>query len=190
LKKRRVKMGVLLEKARYTYEDYLKTPDDARYELIDGELLMSPSPSTRHQRIVGRLYFYILRHLMENHYGEVFIAPYDVVINNYNVIQPDILFISKERLDLVKENNIQGAPDLIVEVLSEATAYRDTIQKKILYARAGVKEYWIVAPDEKLVEVYNITHEGEYRLTKTYHEDDTLESVIIKDLRIVLKEVW
>lgn len=183
-------METIVEKRRYTYEDYLKAPDDVRYELIEGELIMAPSPVTRHQRICGRLFALIFTFVRDNNLGEVFTAPYDVVMDEYNVFQPDILFISKERLNIITEKNVQGAPDLVIEILSEATAYRDAIQKKRLYARFGVKEYWIVAPDDKLVEVYYLKDKGEYQLLKTYFENDIIESQIIRGLKIELKRVF
>jgi len=179
----------VIEKKKYTYEDYLKTPEDERYELIEGELLMTPSPTTRHQRISREFEFEILRFVRKNNIGEVFYAPYDVYLDDENVVQPDILFISKERLNIIGEKNIQGAPDLVIEIISENTAYRDLVQKKRLYARFGVKEYWIVIPDEELIEIYTLK-ENTYMLHKTYSKDDTLESSYLKDLKIELKNIW
>lgn len=183
-------MKTAIKNKGYTYEDYLKTPDDMRYELIEGDLIMTPSPETRHQRISGRLYFEIRRFVAENDIGEVFYAPCDVYLDNENVVQPDILFISKERIDIIGKKNVQGAPDLIIEILSEGNAYRDTIQKKKLYARFGVREYWIVAPDDEMVEVYQLKGEGEYQLHKTYIKKGVIESLVLSGLKIDLKEVF
>lgn len=177
------------EKKKYTYEDYLKTPEGERYELIEGELLMTPSPVTKHQRISRELEFEILKSVRENDLGEVFYAPYDVYLDEENVVQPDILFISKERIGIIGEKNIQGAPDLVIEILSENTAYRDFVQKKKLYARFGVKEYWIVIPGEESAEVY-ILKDKTYILYKTYTKDDTLESPLMKNLKIELKGIF
>ncbi|MFQ5901966.1 MAG: Uma2 family endonuclease [Thermodesulfobacteriota bacterium] len=176
-------------KNRYTYEDYLKTPDDERYELIEGELIMTPSPKTDHQRISGRIDFALRRFVEENDLGEVFYAPYDVYLDEENCVQPDILFVSKERLNIIGENNIQGAPDLAVEIVSEGSVYRDVIQKKIIYARSGIKEYWIIAPQEKMVEVYFLKGKG-YQLIKTCFYDDTLQSRLLKGFRVELKEIF
>lgn len=183
-------MGTIVEKRKYTYEDYIKTPDDVRYELIEGDLIMTPSPVTRHQRISGRLFAQIFTYVNEHNLGEVFAAPFDVHLDDENVVQPDILFISKDRLSIIGERNVLGAPDLIIEILSEATAYRDTIQKKKLYARFGVKEYWIVAPDDRLVEIYYLKDEREYQLLKTYFEKDIIESQAIRSLKIDLNRVF
>ena len=179
----------IIEKKRYTYDDYLKTPDDKRYELIEGELYMTPSPITNHQRISGRIDFELRKFVLENDCGEVFYAPYDVYFDDENVVQPDILFISKDRLNIIGDKNLQGAPDLIIEILSESNAYRDLIQKKKLYSRFGVKEYWIVVPGEKTIDI-NILKDKTYQLYKTLGEDDTLESQILKGFKMELKAIF
>lgn len=176
-------------KKKYTYEDYLKTPDDKRYELLEGELIMTPSPKTVHQRIAGDLFSELRKFAKEKGAGQVFIAPYDVYLDEENVVQPDILFISKDRQGIIGEDNVKGVPDLVTEILSENSAYRDTIQKKMLYARFGVKEYWIVAPKEKFIEVYSLKNK-EYGLVKTYFYDDALESQVLKGFRVALKEIF
>ena len=177
------------EKKKYTYADYLKTPDDERYELIEGELLMTPSPVTRHQRISRKIEFMLEKCVTENDLGEVFDAPYDVYLDAQNVVQPDLLFVTKERLNIIGEKNIQGAPDLVIEIISEATAYRDLVQKKKLYARFGVKEYWIVLPEESSVEVYTLK-DSTFSLLKTYDRDDTLKSQLLQTLKIELKKIF
>ena len=179
----------IIEKKKYTYDDYLKTPDDKRYELIEGELYMTPSPITNHQRISGKIDFELRKFVLENDCGEVFYAPYDVYFDDENVVQPDILFISKERLNIIGEKNLQGAPDLVIEILSESNAYRDLIQKKKLYARYGVKEYWIVVPGEKTIDIH-ILKDKTYQLYKTLGEDDTLESQIMKGFKMELKAIF
>ena len=179
----------IIEKKKHTYDDYLKTPDDKRYELIEGELYMTPSPITNHQRISRKIEFMLEKYVTENDLGEVFYAPYDVYFNDENVVQPDILFISKERLDIIGEKNLQGAPDLVIEILSESNAYRDLIQKKKLYARYGVKEYWIVVPGEKTIDIH-ILKDKTYQLYKTLGEDDTLESQIMKGFKMELKAIF
>ena len=179
----------IIEKKRYTYDDYLKTPDDKRYELIEGELLMTPSPITNHQRISGRIDFELRKFVLENDCGEVFYAPYDVYFDDENVVQPDILFISKDRLNIIGDKNLQGAPDLVIEILSESNAYRDLIQKKKLYARFGVKEYWIVVPEEKTIDIH-ILKDKTYQLYKELGEFDTLESQILKGFKMELKAIF
>jgi len=179
----------VIEKKRYTYEDYLKTPEDGRYELIEGELIMTPSPVPKHQRISGKLYFELRKFVTENDRGEIFYAPCDVYLDDENVVQPDILFISKDRLSIIGEKNIQNAPDLVIEIISENTAYRDLVQKKRLYARFGVKEYWIVIPDEGSIEIY-ILKDNSYILYKAFNRDNSLESPYFKDLKISLNRIF
>jgi Uma2 family endonuclease len=181
--------SVLVDKKRYTYKDYLEIPEDERYELIEGELLMTPAPIPNHQRISGRLDFALRKFVIEKELGEVFYAPCDVYLDAENVVQPDILFISKERLNIIGEKNIQGAPDLVIEIVSESTAYRDLIQKKRLYSRFGVKEYWIAVPGEELIEVY-ILKDNAYMLFNTYGKDGTLESPYLIELRIGLRSIF
>jgi len=174
---------LLKKKKKYTYEDYMKTPDDERYELIEGELLMTPSPNTFHQHICGKLFLYIAQYVLENNMGKVFFAPYDVVLGKENVFEPDIIFVSNENLDIITEANIKGAPDLIIEVLSPSTAYRDLVKKKRIYAKFGVKEYWIVDPEEKTVELY-VLKERQFDLKKSYRADEVVESILLKGLSI------
>jgi len=177
------------EKKKYTYADYLKTPDDERYELIEGELLMTPAPVMRHQRISRKMLIAIDNHVTDNDLGEVFDAPSDVYLDNENVVQPDILFVSKERLDIIGEKNIQGAPDLVIEIISESTAYRDLVQKKKLYARFGVKEYWIVIPEESSVDIFTLK-DNAFVLHKSYGKDDILQSSLLKKLKLELKKIF
>ncbi len=179
----------IAEEKKCTYEDYLKTPDDKRYELIEGELLMTPAPAPRHQKISRELGYEFLRIVKEKKIGELFYAPCDVYLDNENVVQPDILFITKDRLDIIGEKNIQGAPDLVVEIISESTAYRDLVQKKCLYAKYGVKEYWVVVPEHEIVEVY-VLRESLYGLHNTFRKGDSLDSPSFPDFHIGLTNVF
>jgi Uma2 family endonuclease len=177
------------EKKKYTYEDYLKTRENERYELIGGVLYMTPSPVTKHQRISRKIEFTLEKFVTENDLGEVFYAPYDVYLDDENVVQPDIIFISKERQHIIGEKNVQGAPDLVIEIISENSAYRDMVQKKSLYSKFGVKEYWVVIPEEASIEIYSLK-ENIYDLTNTYRKEKILESLNVKGLKIDLKEIF
>jgi Uma2 family endonuclease len=179
----------VIEKKKFTYEDYLKTPSDQRYELIGGDLIMTPSPMTRHQDILRDLGFELNEFVKQNKLGKISIAPSDVYLDNENVVQPDILFIAKERFSIIGEKNIQGAPDIAVEIISEGSAYRDLVQKKTLYARFGVKEYWIVIPEQETVELYRLK-DATFELHKSYTKSDTLETAILPGLQIPLKEIF
>lgn len=174
---------------KYTYEDYCKISDDKRYELIKGELLMAPSPVTKHQRISRRLESILDNFITKNQLGELFYAPYDVHLDNENVVQPDILFISKDRSGIIGEKNVQGAPDLVVEIISESSAYRDMVQKKKLYAKYGVKEYWIVIPEGEEIEIYTLK-ENAYQLYKAYGKGNSLESPLLKGLTLKVMDIF
>lgn len=140
---------------RLTYEDFCHLPDDGkRYEIINGELFVTPSPRRAHQEVVTNLTYYLTQYAKDKGAGKVYVAPFDVVFSRFDVVEPDVLFISNERLSVLTEKNVQGAPDLVVEVLSETTAERDRTAKLKLYARAGVAEYWIVDPEGPSAEIY------------------------------------
>jgi len=144
---------------------------------------------TRHQRISRKIEFILEKYVTENNLGEVFYAPMDVYLDNENVVEPDILFISKDRLDIIGEKSINGAPDLIIEIISESSAYRDMVQKKRLYAKFGVREYWIVIPDESSIEIYALV-DNKYNLHKTFNKDENLESPYLKGFKIQLSGIF
>ncbi len=122
-------------------------------ELWNGEIIMSPAPHPNHQRIVGRFYKSLDQFVGKRGLGEVLVSPCDVVLTQKRVVQPDVLFISKARLGIVK-NYVDGVPDLAMEVISEASWQRDRIQKKALYEQSGLLEYWIIDPDSQTIEVF------------------------------------
>ena len=176
-------------KRKLTYEDYAKTPDDERWELIDGELMMVPSPKRAHQRnqtkLGSRMFFFA----EENDLGEVYFAPFDVVLSETDTVQPDLLFVSKGRLHIITADNIQGAPDLVVEIRSESTARQDWTVKRELYARHGVKEYWLVDPEAATVAVL-LLDEGELKVMGVYGEGDTLSSTVMSGFSIALADIF
>jgi Uma2 family endonuclease len=185
---RRLKM-VPKTKIKFTYKDYLHMPEDKRYELIEGDFFMAPSPAEHHQRISGNLYSALRKFVQEHGLGFVYYAPFDVVLSEENVLQPDILFISKGCSEIITERNVQGAPDLIIEIISEATEYHDREIKQKLYARFGVKEYWLVDPHEKTVEVMVLGEEG-FENVGIYKGEASLKSPILEGLPLDLKEVF
>ena len=151
----------LPEKDRYTYEDYQQLPEGAPYELIRGHLVMSPSPTVQHQRLVRRVSRALDDHVQRSDAGgEVLFAPMDVHLSDDTVVQPDVLYVSADRSDRIGEQEIDGAPDLVVEVVFPSTSHRDVFDKKRLYEESGVREYWIVDPDSETVEVHALTDEG------------------------------
>ena len=141
---RKATMATRTPAIKFTYQDYRNAPEDKRYELLDGDLVMTPAPRVSHQRVVRKLGTLLTLHVERFGEGEVFFPPCDVVLSDTDVVQPDLLFISGERSHIITEENVQGAPDLVVEILSPTTAERDQTFKRSLYARHGVKEYWLV----------------------------------------------
>ncbi len=174
---------------RWTYGDYLKLDDDKRYEIIEGELLEMPAPSTTHQRLVGRLFRLMSEFVEEKDLGEVFVSPVDVILSETNVVQPDVVFVSKERSEIVKEKGVFGAPDLVVEVISPSTLKRDTEDKKRIYAEHGVKELWLVFPGERAVEVFTLRGSS-YEICSFGYEEGSVKSCNLKGFELNLGELF
>lgn len=142
---------------RLTYEDYRLIPDDGkRHELIDGEHVMSPSPNTKHQRIAGTLLTALKNFLRDHPLGEIFIAPYDVVLSDFDVVQPDLIFVATAQAAIVTEANIRGIPTLVVEILSEGNRKLDETIKRQRYEHYGIPEYWIIDPALDQVKIYRL----------------------------------
>jgi Uma2 family endonuclease len=140
---------------KLTYEDLLLFPDDGlRHELIDGVHYVTASPVTRHQRILRRLSYAIEAWLVEHPVGEMFFAPFDVVLSRFDVVVPDLIYISAERSQALDAKGMFAAPDLAVEILSPSTRRRDEELKHRLYERTGVSEYWLIDPDRDVVSVH------------------------------------
>jgi Uma2 family endonuclease len=174
-----------------TYEEYLLFPEDGRrHELIGGEHYVTPAPSTVHQRLVRRLGVLLDQFVSQRGLGEVFFAPVDVVLSPRDVVQPDLLFLSNARLNRLTRENIRGAPDLVVEVVSEASRQVDKKLKRALYAAYDVLEYWIADPDLRFFEVYRRDAEG--RLVKVAELEDAaiLSSPLFPGLEIDLGRLW
>jgi len=143
---------------RWTYSEFARLPTSGstRYEIIDDELVVTPSPGLRHQRIVTRLVVALYGFVEAHDLGEVFISPFDVLFAEGDYLEPDILFVRSDRADVVTDCGIEGPPDLVVEVLSPSTAARDRGIKLKRYRLYGVPEYWVVDPDEHTVEVWTL----------------------------------
>ncbi len=177
---------------KFTYEDYLLFQvDGKKHELMDGDHFMSPAPSTKHQRISSALHRIISRFIYEKRLGHLFAAPTDVVFSDFDIVQPDMLFISTARASIITDNNIQGAPDLVIEILSETTRKTDEITKRKLYEMYGVCEYWIVDPELSTVKVYRTTNKGYVRTGELSIEvNDTLNTPLLTGLSISLSELF
>lgn len=184
-------MAIRLKRSGLTYADYLQLPDDGqRYEIIDGELYVSPSPNTKHQRVSGRLYRALADHTDEHDLGEVFIAPYDLKLGDPSVVQPDILYISWDRHDIVTRLNAQGVPDLVIEVISPSSTRMDLETKRDLYAKYGVLHYWVAHPQDEWLRAYDLGADGQYELVAEGHGDMTFSAPPFPDLAIRLARLW
>ena len=174
---------------KFTYADYRNTPDDKRYELLDGDLVMTPAPGTAHQRVSRNLTMLLGRSVELTGSGEIFVAPFDVVLSDTDVVQPDLLFVSNERAHIITDENLRGAPDLVVEILSPSTAERDQTFKRSLYAKHGVKEYWLVDTDAKTVTVLLRDNHG-FTLAGTYGEGQVLASLTLTEFTMDPTEIF
>jgi Uma2 family endonuclease len=175
---------------KFTYEDLkLIPPDRNRYEIVDGELFVTPAPRTLHQRITGNIFVPLHQHVRQHRLGEVFVAPYDVVFAVGTVLEPDILFVSSSRLHYIGEDNLSGPPDLVVEVISESTKRLDREVKLKQYALYGVSEYWLVDPEGKSVEVFRLKGK-EYELVARLGFGDTLTSPLLPGLKLPVASLW
>lgn len=177
---------------KFTYEDYLLFPDDGRrHELIDGEHYMTPAPSIKHQQISMNLSRALSNYLAARRIGRAYAAPCDVVLSDTDVVQPDLLVVLSAKASIVTGRNILGAPDLIIEILSETTRKTDEIIKRKLYERYGVQEYWIVDPELETVKVYRMTPQGYSRVAELSHEaSDTLSTPLLPELSIPLTDLF
>jgi Uma2 family endonuclease len=177
---------------KLTYDDYVLIPDDGnRHEILDGEHYVSPSPKRFHQRLVGRLFTRLEALVDRLGLGEVYLSPFDVVLSANDVVQPDLFFLSLERSEISTEDNIQGAPDLVIEILSERTRKRDEEKKLRCYERFGVREYWIVNGAWKIVTVYRWTGGRFYRQPElSAIAGDVLTTPLLPGLAIPLAELF
>jgi Uma2 family endonuclease len=175
---------------KLTYEEFRQLPDDGkRYELIRGRVHLSPAPSIRHQRVVGNLDRSLGPFVVKNNLGEVFIAPVDVRLAEDTALQPDLVFVSTGRLEIVQENFVDGAPDLVVEILSPSTAAHDRATKLNLYAEAGVPWLWLIDPLARTVEVLKL--EGDkYLVDSILAGKQTLTSPLFPGWGITLDELF
>ncbi len=178
---------------KLTYDDFMLFPDDGkRHELIDGEHYVTPSPTTKHQRILGNLHW-LLRSYLEGHpIGEVFFAPFDVVFSHVDIVEPDLLYLSNERAaQALTPQHVRGAPELVVEIASPGTRKRDETIKRRLYERMGVSEYWIVDPKRDVVRVYRRDGDAFARAVECSLEAcDSITTALMPGLELPLARVF
>ena len=182
-------MQIQEKKKIYTYSDYAKLEEGAPYQLIEGELIISPAPRIIHQRIIARLYRLLDDYVEKNKIGEIFLSPVDVYFSDLNTFQPDLVFVSKEKSNIVGEMKIEGAPDLVIEVLSPEHAYYDLKTKKHIYEKYKVKEYWLVDPIESTIEVFTLAGE-KFQLFSKMTVKDSIKSNLLKEFKVKTSEVF
>lgn len=178
----------MAKQAALTYEDLASFPDDGlRRELLDGELLVSAAPYRRHQVVSGRFHLVLANHLKEHGGGEVYYAPVDVVLTERTVLEPDLLVVTDDQLHILTDANVQGPPALVIEILSNPRV--DRVRKRDLYARYGVREYWIADHDADRVEVYRL-RDGRYGKPEIFEPGDTLSTPLLPGLTIDVAEIF
>jgi Uma2 family endonuclease len=178
---------------KLTYRDFLKFPDDGRrHELIDGKHYVTAAPNLWHQRLSMRLTKALLDHLESHPIGEVFAAPFDVVMTNIDVVEPDLLLVTNDQSDQLNPKNLRGAPALVIEITSPSTSHRDRRLKRNLYARRGVCEYWMVDPDAMSIGVFRRMPSGEFPLVTTLEASsaDVLMSPLLPDFSLSLPRLF
>jgi Uma2 family endonuclease len=177
--------------SKLTYDDFMRWPvdDGRRHELIDGAHYVTPSPFTSHQRVVGNLYYLMRLHLEGHPDGKVFVAPFDVVLSMFDIVEPDLLFISNRNMRILTRKHVRGVPDLVVEVSSPATKRRDEGVKLGLYDRMGVEEYWIVEPEAERIHVHGRRNRSMTR-TAVHSGASCLTSRVLPGIRLDLARVF
>ena len=178
--------------SRLTYDEFQALPRDGSklIELIEGEVFMTQSPKTNHQMAAGNLYFALRKFCDEHGLGRVFFAPYDVVFSKWTALEPDLLFIRKERLSIVTEANVAGVPDLVIEILSPSNKAYDRETKHRVYEEAGIPEVWYVDPEKRTVEILNVGADKRYVVTAELSGNAAIVSKVLPGLSLTLSEVF
>ena len=176
--------------ARFLADYIWESPDDGnRYEVIDGKLYVTPAPVPEHQDASGNLFGLIWTHVRRHKLGRVWAAPLGVVLEHDTAVQPDLVYVSAERIGLRSDRGIEGAPDLVVEILSPGTRARDRGVKLQRYSRAGVPHYWIVDPRRRTLEAFELVS-GAYQLRERCQDDQLFRPALFPGLEIPLAELW
>jgi Uma2 family endonuclease len=178
---------------KLTYDDYVQFPEDGqRHELIDGEHFVTLTPNRKHQSISVNLTGMIWSYLQQHPVGRIFAAPFDVILSNFDVVEPDLLYLSRQRLAEIETSPwVRGAPNLVVEIGSPSTRKRDATIKRRLYERFGVEEYWIVDPELDTIQVYRRTNDRYKRTAElTLEQGDVLTTPLLPGLDLPLSKVF
>ena len=185
-------MAIHSPQRKLTYQDFEQIPEDGqRHEILDGVHVVSPSPNALHQIVFGAAFVKLYVFVMEHGLGRVLSAPFDVVLSEHDIVEPDILFISSSRAEILTESHVQGAPDLVVEILSPSTRRRDLGKKLVRYDELGVQEYWVLEPEASTVLIFR--REGDGFLSPillSAEADDRLATPLLPGLEISLRAVF
>ncbi|HZC59858.1 MAG TPA: Uma2 family endonuclease [Chthoniobacterales bacterium] len=173
-----------------TIENYKLLPETGpRYQLIQGDLYMAPAPNRFHQEISRNLQFELHSYLKCNPIGKLFDAPFDVYLDAINVFQPDIIIVLNERLGILTEQGAEGAPELVIEILSPKTRRLDLLNKKQEYARAGVKELWIIDPESRAITIHQFASDGVEKI-RDVDEEDTLSTDLLPGFDLAVETIF
>jgi Uma2 family endonuclease len=179
--------------APFTYSQLVrlreKLDDHNRYEIIDGDLQVTPAPAPEHQWASSGFHRILSTHVWDNRLGIVMFAPFDVIFTKNDVVQPDIFYITAEQIERIGRRGIEEAPTLVVEVLSPSTTARDRGIKRELYERQGVPHYWLAHPTRRTLEVHELRG-GQYELMATLTGNAEFRPALFPDLVIPLREIW
>ena len=173
-----------------TYDNYCELPNDRnRYEILDGELSVTPAPRTKHQKVLGNLHRLLANYVVANQFGTIFIAPTDVILAPTTVVQPDLIFIGNDRRGIVTERAIEGSPTLLIEILSPTTQRTDRETKAQLYAKYAVPHYWLIDPDQPTIEAYELAGD-QYKLIVKAQNAEVFTPSLFPGLTIPLADLW
>ncbi len=173
-----------------TYDDYCVLPNDRnRYEILDGELSVTPAPATKHQIALGNLHRILSIHVLASRSGRLLLAPTDLILPPTTVGQPDLIFIAKDRSQVLTQRGVEGAPTLVVEILSPTTQANDRQTKAQLYAKYAVPHYWLIDPDKQTLEAYALAG-AQYNLVSQAQSGDLFTSAVFPGLSFQINELW
>lgn len=184
-------MHAVAEKIRWPEfrEMELDEADAYLYELIDGKIMKRNHPGLKHQRVLGRLYALFNAFVLSGNVGEVLFAPFGVILDEFNDVQPDLIFVSENQKSILREDGIHGVPELLVEIISPTSVTRDRVRKKAVYERLGVAEYWLVDPQNGSIEVYERTDVG-YELFSDSETNPVVKSKVLAGLEVEAKVLF
>ena len=182
-------MFSMIISTKFTHADLLAIPNDGkRREIVDGELIVTPAPKLGHQEILLRLALAFGKYLEQHPIGKLIISPMDVILSDFDVLEPDLLLVLNEQRGILQDW-VRGAPDMVIEILSPTTVAHDRGAKLKAYAKYGVGEYWIVVPEGYSIEVYRLG-QGGFELARTFQEPETLSSRILPDFSLPVASIF